>query len=191
VLTFFVYGSFIAIQSTWGGPYLMDLRGFSALTAGNILLGFAIGRVVAPLLYGSLSDRLLKTRKWLIIPTVVCYAGTFLWLTGLIPIASPVATGVLFFSIAFFGATIILLYAQIKEIFPPQLSGLVTTSLNFFTMIGGAVVTQLIGYIVQQYPQQDGTHPPEAYHAAFGVCLVSILVALVFYTFSKEARSHE
>lgn len=187
-VAFVMYGTFVALQGLWSGPYLRDIRGFSAIETGNILFFLSVGRIVGSTLCGVLSDRVFKTRKWVITPATALYTLTFLGLNGVVLISSIWANGVLFFLIACFGSVSILLYAQLKEILPTNLLGLTSTSLNFFVMIGGAVIMQLLGWIVEYYPQKNGVYSPEAYYTAFWFCLIMSLVPLIFYLFSKERQ---
>ena len=187
-LSFAIYGSFVSLQGLWGGPYLRNIIGFSAIQTGNVLLCLSVGRIVGSTLCGFLSDRVLHSRKLVVIPAAAMFVLMFLGLNGMIPISSLWGNGLLFFAFAGFGAVSVLLYAQLKEMSPAHLTGLASTSLNFFVMFGGAVLTQVIGRIVQRFPQTNGTYPPEAYHTAFWFCLIGTLAALIFYLFSKERR---
>lgn len=187
-VSFVFYGTFVAIQGLWGGPYLRDVAGFSPLATGNILFCLALGRILGSPLGGILSDRIFRTRKWIVIPALAIYSIAFLGLNGVVSFTSAWAYGVVFFGIAAFSSTSVLLYAQLKEIMPPQVLGFTSTSLNFFVMVGGAVLIQLIGYIVQYYPHSNGIYSIEAYYTAFWVCLGLSLASLLFYLFSKERR---
>jgi MFS family permease len=42
-LCFFRYGTLIGLQGLWLGPYLMDIKGYSSILTGNILILLAIG----------------------------------------------------------------------------------------------------------------------------------------------------
>lgn len=187
-IAFVMYGTFVALQGLWSGPYLRDIRGFTAITTGNILVMLSIGRIVGSTLAGYLSDKILHSRKRVIAPATAIYALLFLGLNGAIPVTSAWSNGFLFFGIAVFSSVSILLYAQLKEILPTHLFGLISTSLNFFVMTGGAVIMQGLGQIVQSYPQQQGVYPAEAYHTAFWGCLGMNAAALALYLFSTERR---
>jgi predicted MFS family arabinose efflux permease len=188
ILTFFRYGTFVALQGLWGGPYLRDVLKFSALDTGNILFAFSLGIIVGASLSGRLSDRVFKTRKWVILPTAVVYSIFFLGLAGFVSISSFWANILFFFSAALFGSAGNIVYTQIKELVPAHIIGLGVTSVNFFTMAGGAVFMHLLGSIMQQYPQTEGAIPAEAYHAAFLFCFIGIALASIFYAFSKDSH---
>ncbi len=60
--TFIRYGTYAAIQSLWAVPFLVFGLGLDAVEAGNVLLCMGIGAALAPLLMGTLSDQVLRSR---------------------------------------------------------------------------------------------------------------------------------
>jgi len=67
------------------------------------------------------------------------------------------------------------------------MSGAAMTGINFFTMIGPAVFLQGLGILMQSlYP--EASRGPEAFHAAFSACIVSLFLVLVLYCFTKERK---
>ena len=65
--TFARYGIFAAFQALWAGPYLMEVMGYSALTAGNLIFLLNVGMILGAPCWGMVSDRLFNTRKWIIV----------------------------------------------------------------------------------------------------------------------------
>ena len=79
------------------------------------------------------------------------------------------------------------MYPHIKELMPLEMSGTAMTGINFFTMIGPAVFLQGLGILMQTlYP--NSSRGPEAFNAAFTVCIISLLLVLVSYFFTGERR---
>jgi predicted MFS family arabinose efflux permease len=187
ILAFFRYGTFVALQGLWGGPYLRDVHNFSSLDTGNILLAFSLGAVVGSALSGRISDRVFQTRKWVVLPMTVIYSLFFLALTGLVSISSFWNNMTFFFFASLFGSAGNIVYTQVKELVPAHITGLAVTSVNFFTMAGGAVFMHLLGSIMQRYPCKGEALPPEAYQAAFIVCFIGIAMSLIYYVFSKDS----
>ncbi len=187
-LAFFRYGTYVALQGLWMGPFLREVKGFSAITTGNILLCYAIGAVLGPVIGGRMSDRALRSRKWVLVPALGIYTLLFLSLTGIFPVTSIMANSILFFAMAFFVSTGVLVYAHIKESMPDSMSGMATSYVNFFTISGAAVITHVMGIIIGRFPLVNGCHPPEAFHWAFWFCFAGNAASLVFYCFSRDSR---
>ncbi len=185
--TFARYGIFAAFQALWAGPYLMEVIGLSALTAGNLILLLNVGMILGSPFWGTLSDRLFKTHKWVIIGGSISIALTIIILAK-IPVDTPLtALGLLFFCFGFFNATGILMYPHIKELMPAEMSGAAMTGINFFTMIGPAVFLQGLGMLMQTlYPA--ASRGPEAFYAAFMVCLACLGLITMLYCFTNEKR---
>ncbi len=183
--TFARYGIFAAFQALWAGPYLMEVIGLSALTTGNLILLLNAGMILGSPIWGTLSDRLFKTRKWVIVAGSIGIALTII-IMAIIPLDTPLyALGLLFFGFGFFNATGILMYPHIKELMPAEMSGAAMTGINFFTMIGPAIFLQGLGTLMQTlYP--TASRGPEAFYAAFMVCLACLGLITILYCFTNE-----
>jgi len=72
IATFARYGIFAAFQALWAGPYLMEVMGYSALTTGNLILLLNIGMILGAPCWGTVSDRLFSTPKWIIVAGSIC-----------------------------------------------------------------------------------------------------------------------
>jgi sugar phosphate permease len=175
--TFARYGIFAAFQALWAGPYLMEVMGYSALTAGNLIFLLNVGMILGAPCWGMVSDRLFNTRKWIIVAGSVVIVLTIITLAMIPP-------GTTMPVLALLG---LLMYPHIKELVPPEMSGAAMTGINFFTMIGPAVFLQGLGILMQTlYP--EASRGPEAFNAAFMVCIVSLLLVLISYCFTKERK---
>jgi len=185
--TFARYGIFAAFQALWAGPYLMEVMGYSALTTGNLILLLTVGMILGAPCWGTVSDRVFNTRKWVIVAGSISILLTMLILALIPPGTSMSVLSPLFFCLGFFNATGLLMYPHIKELVPSEMSGAAMTGINFFTMIGPAVFLQGLGILMQTlYP--NASRGPEAFNAAFTVCIFSLLLVLVLYCFTKEKR---
>ncbi|MBW2430727.1 MAG: MFS transporter [Deltaproteobacteria bacterium] len=185
--TFTRYGIFAAFQALWAGPYLMEAAGLSALTTGNLILLLNVGMITGSPFWGTLSDRIFKTRKWLIIGGSISIALTIIFLAT-IPLDAPIyVLGLLFFCFGFFNATGVLMYPHIKELMPAEMSGAAMTGINFFTMIGPAIFLQGLGTLMQTlYPA--ASRGPDAFNAAFLLCIVCLLMVTALYFYTKEKQ---
>ena len=113
--TFGRYGVFAAFQALWAGPYLMEVIGLSALTTGNLILLLNLGMILGSPICGSLSDRLFKTRKWVIVAGLAGIILALIIMATMPPNMPIFAFVLLFFGFGFLNATGILMYPHINS----------------------------------------------------------------------------
>ena len=186
--TFCSYGIFAAFQALWAGPYLMEVMGLSAEHAGNIILFSNLALILGSPLCGAVSDRLLATRKWIV---VVGHAFLVLVTLGMAMIpggGSFALLAVLFFFFGFFRTTGLLMYSQIKELVPLGMAGMAMTGVNFFTMVGSAAFLQGFGNLMQAlYPQ--ASRGPEAFRVVLLLCSAFLLSVVFLYAATKDTKA--
>ncbi len=174
--TFCRYGIYAAIQSLYAGPYLIVARELPAVTAGNIILVMNLGFILGGPIFGTVSDRLANTRKWVVIPGLAALALLLVILAGLPPGVDPRSLAVLFFMLGAVNSTGGIMYSHIKERMPLQMAGTAMTGINFFTMIGPAVFLQGLSSLMQYiYPSAPlGMAAFETIFRFSAICLVSV-----------------
>jgi len=96
------YGLFAAFQTLWAGPFLMEAIGLSAIAAGNLIFLLNAGMILAGPLWGTLSDRVLKTRKWLVCLALGVLALLFMFTAFSGPGTSRILLLIIFFSTGLF-----------------------------------------------------------------------------------------
>jgi sugar phosphate permease len=185
--TFVRYGTAAAFQALWAGPFLLEVMGFSALATGNVILLLNIGMILGGTFWGALSDRMVGSRKPLVIAGLAMLALLMLVL-AMIPLHTGiVVTGLLFFMFGLSSAAGLLMYPHIKELVPQQMAGAAMTGINFFTMIGPAVFLQGLGVLMQRlYP--EASRGPQAFATALWVCASFLVLAGVLYLFTRKAE---
>ena len=187
-LTFFRYGTFVGLQGLWLGPYLIEIKGYSPIQTGNVLILLSIGMIIGGPIGGRLSDHVFHSSKGVAFWGLSLYGLSLFLLIGILKIESPFGYGLIFFIIGFFSSFGMLIYSHAKELFPIAISGTVMTGINFFTMAGAAVFMSALGKIIESFPRVDRAYPPEAYHLSFLICFLGMLVSLIFYAFSKKEK---
>mgnify|MGYP003925771077 CR=1 FL=1 len=187
--TFFRYGTFVAIQGLWAGPYLLEVLKVPPVVAGNLLLILNLGVIVGSPLGGLLSDRLVGSRKKVVLMGLGgmgfcllalamgwCGAGTFC--VGAVFLALGVASS--------FGQV---MYAHIKEMLPSSMTGMALTGINLFTMLGAAAFLQGMGWVLDRWA--TGPEPSaQGYHTAFVVAFGGVMLGLILYSFTRDAPRH-
>jgi sugar phosphate permease len=167
----------------------MEGIGLSAITTGNLILLLNVGLIVAGPLWGTVSDRVFKTRKLLVcwdlgVLSLLLVSTAF---TG--PETSLMLLLALFFGIGIFQPGM-LMYVQMKEIMPLRMAGTALTGVNFFTMVGAAFFLQTLGSLMQSlYPEASRSLP--AFHTAFLLCGALMASVTIIYCFTKDTRGQK
>jgi predicted MFS family arabinose efflux permease len=186
-LNFCNYASTFTVQGLWGGPFLREVHGLSAIAAGNVLLVAVIAYQVGMLAFGPL-DRLLDTRKWIaiggslaiafILATLALASHPPLW----VPVGAIVAMG-------FFSASSTMVMTHGRGTIPDRLIGRGIATINTFVMLGVACMQTLSGIIVGAFePLADGARSETAYRALFAVLTAVLIVAVAIYSRSQDVR---
>lgn len=177
---FFMYGSIMVYQGLWAGPYYADVLGWDKATYGMVLTFIGIGMIIGCPLAGILSDKVLKSRRKVLIIGTVAY--TIIWAaiwmsTGRLD--SVIGQSALNFMFGFFGGFFVVSYAQIKELFPISIVGTTTAALNIFPFAGGAILQQVTGLMLVE-------RTAAGYETIWLFMLVCMIIATVAGFLSKE-----
>jgi sugar phosphate permease len=184
---FFNCGVFFGLGGLWGGPYLMQVYGMTKTEAGAILNMLAVGLIVGSPLLSALSDRILHSRKKVMLLSAAALCATLL-LVVLFPnrLALPLLY-VIFLSIGLFSAAIVVIaFTATKELFPVEIAGTSVGTVNLFPFAGGAAFQPLLGHILARF---SGVSVVDGYRAVFLGCLIAAVIALVSISFMKETLS--
>jgi sugar phosphate permease len=161
---FFDCGIFFGFGALWGGPYLIDVYGLSRAKAGSILSMIAWGMIFGSPLIGYLSEKVLHSRKKVIISCTSILTAEML-LLALLPASLPTAALYLVFFVFSFSASAIVVigFTTTKELFPVAIAGTSVGTVNLFPFLGGAVFMPLLGKVLDAYPKTGGHYDPQAY----------------------------
>lgn len=187
-LSFFAYGSFLTLLGLWLGPYLIQIKGFSAVQAGNILMMLPIGVISGAPVAGHLADRVFRSAKMAALCGLGIYTLFLIPLTGMLEIETPAFYSVLFFIIGFFSSFVVLCFSHVKELFPLSISATVIAGINFFAMVSSAILMPVLGKVIEIFTVQGGSDASQAYHLAFFICFIGMVASLIFYAFSKRRK---
>lgn len=183
--TFFRYGTFVAIQGLWAGPYLIQVLGLGPVKSGNILVLLNLGLVLGSPLGGILSDRWVRSRKQVVVMGLAVMAGAELTLALGWCGDDPLWLAALFVGLGLSSAFGQVMYAHIKDMVPATMTGMALTGINLFTMLGAASFLQGLGWVVDRWAQ-GGASSQEAYSAAFLSAFGGVFAALLLYLFTRE-----
>jgi len=186
-VAFFRFGVSMALQGLWLGPYFMEVKGYSPIQTGHLLILLAIGMIIGGPVAGRLSDKIFRSRKGVALWGLVLYCLSLFPLIGVFEIQKTFWFGLILFLIGFFSSFGMIIYSHAKELFPINISGTVMTLVNFFTMAGAAIFMPVLGKIIESFPRVGSYYPAEAYHLSFLICFLSLGGSVIFYAFSKKS----
>jgi len=173
------HSGYLALQGLWLGPWLYDVAGQPRSAVGYYLLITAFAYTVGSVFFGVSSERL--ARAGVSILTVFKLGLVVSWLMFAL-LAAGVQTG-LGAILAVYGFTTIsaaLAYSLLTPLFPPAMTGRVSTASNLM-MFGCSFVFQWgVGAVLRFYPSTDGRYAPEGYATALTILAVLQLASLAW-----------
>jgi sugar phosphate permease len=192
---FFGCGVFFGFGGLWAGPYLEQAYGLSKAEAGGILSMIALGMIVGSPALSLLSDRVLHSRKKVMMLASGGLTLVFLFMC-FFPVGLPKWSLYLLIFLFCVGSSAIVVigFTTTKELFPVEIAGTSVGTVNLFPFLGGAIFQVVLGVVLDIYGRNEaGIYPQEAYHALLfvllGASIAAFLCTLVMKeTFPLEAR---
>ncbi len=130
---------------------------------------------------GRLSDRVLASRKKVIVPGQLGLLVLATMLLGPLEWAPSWLLPIYFFCFGVCVSTGPVLFAQVKEMFPAGQSATAMTAVNFFVVMGAAVLQQTMGMVLGR---EAGLQPAD-FHRAFALPAAGLAATWVFYLFAR------
>jgi len=180
-LVMFSQSAQMAIQGLWAKPWLRDVAGLDEAECANHLMWMMAAMMAGFFLLGLLSERLYQARKISPVTVGVSAMAVFIVLQLLMALGWTAQPMLLMTAFSFFATAGILPYAGLSQIFPKDLSGRVSTSLNLTVFLGAFAVQWGLGEIISLWPTQGKGYAPESYGAAFGSLAVLQLFGLLWF----------
>lgn len=190
-----LYAPSACFGEQWGASFLASSQNVSIEQAGHatgiMFIGLAIG---CPIL-GLISDRLKRRLVVMRVCIVVCLVLLTIVIFGSrLPFANALnihVDTILLFIYGFFNAGIVISYAMAAEINPRQLTGIGMSLANMASVIVGAVMIPIVGFVLDKL--WDGTMINGArafslqdYQTAFVALPIMFVIGLVITFFQKE-----
>lgn len=139
------YGYFVAIQGLWATPFLIYGLGLSEIDAADVLLFLGFGYMIGLPLFGFISDKILKSRKKVLLFSMT---GSIVLTSSICFWPDKVDSWLIystFFAMGMLAAPGQISYAHMKELVPSSISAQAMTAVNLFTILGAALITQILG----------------------------------------------
>jgi sugar phosphate permease len=179
---------FFGFAGLWAGPYLMHVYEMSRAQAGSILNMIAVGMIVGGPLMSLLSDRVLHSRKKVLMLFSAMVVLLMLFLS-IFPVGlSQISLYLFMLALSISSsATVVIGFTSAKELFPVEIAGTSVGTVNLFPFLGGAFSQPILGWILDAYPRTaSGAYSLEGYQAILLVLLAASAVALACSFFVKE-----
>ena len=180
-LVMFSQSAQMAIQGLWAKPWLRDVAGLDEAECANHLMWMMAAMMAGFFLLGLLSERLYHAQKISPVTVGVSTMAVFIVLQLLMALGWTAQPMLLMTAFSFFATAGILPYAGLSQIFPKDLSGRVSTSLNLTVFLGAFAVQWGLGEIISLWPTDGKGYAPESYGAAFGSLAVLQLFGLLWF----------
>ena len=175
----FCYGGFIAVQTLWFGPWLIEVMNYPATTAAQIVFGFNVVLLLAYLfntwVLPKLARRGIDTMRymtWTVGMSMIMQAGAYFWQTSLV--------WVWWYLFAITCASFVLAQSIIVLYFPKHYSGRVSTTYNLTLFIGAFIVQWGIGHMLD-LGIALGWNKTSAYDLALAVFLAIQILGFIWF----------
>ena len=81
------------------------------------------------------------------------------------------------------------MHAIVRESYSYEILGTAVGIMNFFSFLGGAFFTQLMGHIVELFPRADGDYPLIAYQSTLMLIFGASILRIIALAFAKEKQA--
>lgn len=180
-LTSFVrYGYLAALQGLWAAPFLIYGLGLGEISASYALFAMGVGYMVALPVSGSLSDRVFRSRKKVVLASCVAFCAialSFVWCTRAVP---EWLVWIGFFCLGCAAAPGQILYAHIMELLPASMIARAFTAVNLFTVLGAGLMTHILGLALAREPAS--LTDPSDFRSLWYVGALSLGIVSVLYS---------
>lgn len=189
-----IYACVSVIADLWGVAFCMQAFHFSRTQAAQltslIYVGLCVGSIIIPFL----SDSLLARKKLILLGLCIIICSLIIFTFGAPTSLTSIAC--LLLIIGFFAGTEMLCFTNACEAATPAMAGTVTGFVNCVVMLGGSILQNLVG-IVMNYSWQGGltTHGEKIYtlreyQNGFTLIILCILFSFLVSTLINSPKNH-
>lgn len=188
VMAFCFAGPFMTLGGLWIGPYLRDLYNLGDTTASAIILAMVLAYNAGALVYGFL-DRLLGTRKWLVMggatTTIMTYGYFIIDLTPPLPVAI-----VLLVLGSLSGPYFIPLTAHARGFVPVARAGRTVTMMALVGITGIFFMQWVTGLLIDAFSGVIGQNTHTGYLLVFAIPVSFLIVCSLIYLPIQDVHAH-
>lgn len=189
-----IYSCVSVIADLWGVAFCMQAfhisRAQAAQLTSLIYVGLCVGSIAIPFL----SDTLLERKKFILLglSTIACGLAAFTFGVH----TSLLVVSCLLFIVGFFAGTEMLCFTNACESVAPTMSGTVTGFVNCIVMLGGSILQNIVGVIMDYSwqghfnAQGEKIYELREYQNGFAAIILCVLVSFLVATLLKARKSH-
>lgn len=191
LIAFFWYANYMVLLALWGGPYLMEGLGFDRSRAGSMLLCISAGYISGSLLVGRAIDALGGSLEKTIL---IGQTLLLLTMTAMLGPADHLSGGLLravFYCVGLFSASGVMIYPLARRLVPPGFAATAMTGVNFFLLMGAAVMQHVMGRYICSFTRTPTGYPAAAYHGAFLIPVCGLAATLSLFTLRRVSKGFD
>ncbi len=180
------FGTVLAVQGLWAGPWLADVDGLSRTEVASGLACMAVALIVAAPCWGLLTQRLRQHVK--LTHVAACAALVLITAETLILARTRLPSVLPWCIFALFGGMSVLSYSVLTDHFPASAIGRANGVLNVLH-IGCSFAMQLgVGQVIALWPPIAGRYPAQAYQAGLLFPMAVQAMALLWFAWPRYSR---
>ncbi len=178
----------LSVQGLWAGPWLVDVVGMAPKDIGGYLLLISAGMLVANVVLGKWMTALILrgvSGSWF--AALGCLGALLGQLPFLLSWTSHPALVMVAFGLTHVAGNLV--FAALFPLFPPEVRGRLSTTLNFLMFGLGFLMQWGIGLVVNQYPTgETGRYAAQGYETAF-LLMAIIQAVIIAWTFAALRKA--
>lgn len=180
------FGTVLAVQGLWAGPWLADVDGLSRSEVATDLASMALVLIAAAPCWGLLTQRLRSRMR---LTRVAGGAACVLIAAEMLVLARTGLPCMVPWSLfALFGGMSVLSYSVLAEHFPAASIGRANGVLNVLHIGCSFAVQFAVGQLIALWPPVAGRYPVQAYQAGLLLPVVLQVAALLWFAWPRPSR---
>lgn len=181
-------GNFVALQTLWVGPWLVNVQGLDPDTASEVLFAFNLALMLGYLAMSWWAPRMLaqgNTRGLSVTKALTIGMSCTLLTEAVILSVHGAHAWMLWIVLAVFAPTIMLAQTQISISFPSNLVGRANSAYNMTVFVSAFIVQWGMGMAIDGF-KALGLAQDEAMRATLGVCVVMQAAAVIAFAMNRS-----
>lgn len=169
-----------AVQGLWAGPWLADVDGLNRAEIVRHLFVMAVALSATALLLGIGADR-LRSRGVRPQNLFCCVAILFVCAELMLILDFRSFSYTLWAVVAGVGGATVLSYSILAEYFSKEIAAQANAALNVFHIGGAFLLQEVMGWVIDRWPDHAGHYPSLAYKTALALIVILQVIAILWF----------